>query len=104
VLAPDGLYQMVGANIHDEDLLVIEECEDPLDGTIVVALLEGEKVTVKRLYRKNSHILLVAEIPEHKDIEVGRARDSGQGGCSYPQFLAIPNLLTGAKVTENYSR
>ncbi len=44
---------MAGARIEDGDLLVVEEDEDPSDGTVVVALLNGgEEVTVKRLYRE----------------------------------------------------
>lgn len=70
---------MVDAGIHDGDLLVIEETEDPPDGAIVVALLEGEEVTVKRLYRKNSHVMLVAESPDHEDIEVGWGEVEVQG-------------------------
>lgn len=61
---------MVGASIHDGDLVIVEEDGDPPDGTIVVALLPEEEVTVKRLYRKNSHVLLVAENPVYEDIEV----------------------------------
>jgi repressor LexA len=46
---------MTGARIEDGDLLVIEEDEDPPDGTVVVALLNGgEEVTVKRLYREGT--------------------------------------------------
>jgi repressor LexA len=44
---------MIRARIEDGDLLVIEEDEDPPDGMVVVALLNGgEEVTVKRLYRE----------------------------------------------------
>lgn len=63
---------MIGANIHDGDLLVIEECEDPPEGTIVVALLESEEVTVKRLYReegKNGSSASVRLRPENPDYE-----------------------------------
>ncbi len=74
---------MVDAKISDGDLVVVEQEEDPPDGTIVVALLEGDEVTVKRLYRKNSHVLLVAESPEHEDIEVGWGEVEVQGRVVY---------------------
>src|ERR671910_1744666 len=49
---------MVGARIEDGDLLVVEEDEAPPDGAVVVALLEGEEVTVKRLYREGRYVRL----------------------------------------------
>ena len=37
---------MIGARIEDGDMLVVEEDEDPPDGTVVVALLRnGEEVS-----------------------------------------------------------
>lgn len=74
---------MVGASIHDGDLVVVEEDPDPADGAIVVALLAEDEVTVKRLYRKNSHILLVAESPDHENIEVGWGEVQVQGRVMY---------------------
>ena len=48
---------MIGAHIADGDLLIVEEDEDPPDGTVVVALLgDGEEVTVKRLYREGDNL------------------------------------------------
>lgn len=74
---------MVGASIHDGDLVVVEEDTDPADGEIVVALLAEEEVTVKRLYRKNIHVLLVAESPDHEDIEVEWGEVEVQGRVVY---------------------
>lgn len=70
---------MVGANIHDGDLLVVEEDSDPADGTIVVALLESEEVTVKRLYREGGRVRLRPDSPEHEDIVVGAGEVQVQG-------------------------
>ncbi len=47
---------MVDAKISDGDLVVVEADEDPPDGSVVVALLEGDEVTVKRLYRHDRHV------------------------------------------------
>jgi repressor LexA len=80
---------MVEASIHDGDLVVVEEDPDPADGTIVVALLAEDEVTVKRLYRKNSHVLLVAESPDHEDIEVEWGEVQVQGRVMYVIHAAV---------------
>lgn len=60
---------MTGAGIEDGDLLIVEEDEDPPDGTVVVALIgDGEEVTVKRLYREGRHVRLRPENGDHEDI------------------------------------
>lgn len=60
---------MVGARIEDGDLLVVEEDEDPPNGTVVVALLEnGEEATVKRLYREGEAVRLKPQNGGHEDI------------------------------------
>lgn len=62
---------MSGAGIEDGDVLVVEENEEPPDGTVVVALLYGgEEVTVKRLYREGEQVRLVPENGEHEEIIV----------------------------------
>ena len=61
---------MVEARIHDGDLVVVEEDPDPPDGSVVVALLAGDEVTIKRLYRRNGSVKLKAESADHEDIVV----------------------------------
>ena len=61
---------MTGARIEDGDILVVEEDEGPPDGTVVVALLRGEEVTVKRLYRDGEIVRLRPENGEHEEIIV----------------------------------
>jgi repressor LexA len=62
---------MIGARIEDGDVLVVEEDEDPSDGTVVVALLNGgEEVTVKKLYRQGELVRLKPQNGEHKDVVV----------------------------------
>ncbi len=62
---------MIGARIEDGDLLIVEEDEDPSDGTVVVALLNGgEEVTVKKLYREGEMVRLKPQNEEHEDIIV----------------------------------
>ena len=49
---------MTGEGILDGDIVVIESCETPNNGDIVVALIEQEEVTLKRLRRRNDAIAL----------------------------------------------
>lgn len=75
---------MTGARIEDGDLLVIEENEDPADGSVVVALLDdGEEVTVKRLYREGGEVRLRPQNGGHEDIVVPGERVRVQGEVVY---------------------
>lgn len=79
---------MVDVRIHDGDLVVVEEDVDPPDGTVVVALLEDNEVTVKRLYRQNGSVRLKAESEAHQDIEVplGEVQIQGRVVASIHSF------------------
>ncbi len=70
---------MTGARIDEGDTLLVEENEDPPDGTVVVALLNGERVTVKRLYREGEMVRLKPQNGEHKDIVVSAEEVRVQG-------------------------
>ena len=49
---------MIEAGIFDGDVAVIERCETAENGTIVVALVDENEVTLKRLRRKRDSIAL----------------------------------------------
>ena len=49
---------MVDAGILDGDLVIIRRCDTASNATIVVALIEGQEATLKRIYRKNNAVLL----------------------------------------------
>ncbi|PPR61849.1 MAG: LexA repressor [Alphaproteobacteria bacterium MarineAlpha4_Bin2] len=49
---------MVDAGIHDGDHVIILRCSDAENGAIVVALVDQEEVTLKRLRRKGASIAL----------------------------------------------
>jgi repressor LexA len=49
---------MIDAGIHDGDTVVIRSCDSAEAGTIVVALVDSEEVTLKRLRRKGASIAL----------------------------------------------
>jgi repressor LexA len=58
---------MIGAQISDGDMLVVEVDESPPDGSIVAALIENEVVTVKRLYRDGPMVRLRPENPAYEE-------------------------------------
>jgi len=49
---------MIDEQIRDGDLVVVEDRQTVQNGEMVIALLEGAEVTLKRLYRENGHIRL----------------------------------------------
>ncbi|RMG31245.1 MAG: transcriptional repressor LexA [Gammaproteobacteria bacterium] len=56
---------MVGAGILDGDTVVVESCEDAPDGAIVVALIDNEEATLKRLrHRPDGTLMLIPENPD----------------------------------------
>ncbi|MDN3504108.1 MAG: translesion error-prone DNA polymerase V autoproteolytic subunit [Rhabdochlamydiaceae bacterium] len=60
---------MEDANIFDEDLLIVDRSLEPRDGKIIVARI-GSEFTVKRLRIKKNRVILQAENPKFKSIEV----------------------------------
>jgi DNA polymerase V len=68
-------HSMDGAGISDGDELVVDRSIEPMDGNVVVAILDGE-MTVKRLrIRGRGRAVLVAENPDYPDIEVPELSD-----------------------------
>ena len=57
---------MINAGINDGDIVVIKRTETAENGTIVVALVDGEEVTLKRLRRSGNKIILE---PENENYE-----------------------------------
>ena len=55
---------MIKAGINDGDTVIIKKASQANDGDIVVALVDGEEVTLKRLKRENGKIVL---LPENDD-------------------------------------
>ena len=51
---------MIGAGIHDGDLLVVDRSLEPRDKNVVIAVLDGE-LTVKRIRLMRGKIVLVPE-------------------------------------------
>ncbi|MDF2234224.1 transcriptional repressor LexA [Albimonas sp. CAU 1670] len=57
---------MIDAGIHDGDLVVIQRQDTADNGDIVVALVEDEEATLKRLRRQNGMIALEAANPAYE--------------------------------------
>lgn len=66
---------MLGAGIHDGDLLVVDRSLEAKDGKVVIAALNGE-LTVKRLQmREAGGISLLPENPDYPEIKVTAETD-----------------------------
>ena len=61
-------HSMVNAGIDDGDELIVDRAITPGHNRIVVAAVDGE-LTVKRFYRRNGVVKLIAENPDYPDIE-----------------------------------
>lgn len=57
---------MINAGINDSDVVIIRRCDTAENGTIIVALVDDEEVTLKRLRRAGGKIVLE---PENDDYE-----------------------------------
>ena len=73
-LAKEGYFllrvrgdSMVNAGILDGDLVLVRPQHEASNGSIVVALVDGD-ATVKRFERSNGHIKLIAENPAYEPI------------------------------------
>ena len=60
---------MIGAGIHSGDILVVDRSIEPSHQKIVIAAVDSE-LTVKRLYRKDGEVKLLAENPDYPDIPI----------------------------------
>ena len=57
---------MIDAGIHDGDIVIIKRCNTAENGDIVVALVDREEATLKRLRKKGSTVALEAANPQFK--------------------------------------
>jgi len=70
---------MIEAGIHDGDMAVIKRCNDATSGDIVVALVDDEEATLKRLRKKGGSIALEAANPTFETRIYGPDRVNVQG-------------------------
>jgi repressor LexA len=70
---------MVNAGILNGDTVVIERCDNADNGTIVVALVDNNEATLKRLRRKGDSIALEPANPAYETRIFGPDRVRVQG-------------------------
>jgi repressor LexA len=57
---------MINAGINDSDIVIIRKTDTARDGQIVVALVDGQEVTLKRLRRQQGKVILEPENDAYK--------------------------------------
>ncbi|MDR1165166.1 MAG: translesion error-prone DNA polymerase V autoproteolytic subunit [Deltaproteobacteria bacterium] len=60
---------MLGAGIHNGDLLVVDRSQDAVSGKIVIAAWEGE-LTVKRLRVRDKRVFLCPDNPAYPEFDI----------------------------------
>lgn len=70
---------MIDAGIHDGDMAIIQRKDDASTGDIVVALVDGEEATLKRLRKKGASVALEAANPAFETRIYGNDRVAVQG-------------------------
>lgn len=78
VLEVDG-DSMIGAGILPGDRVVIERCDNAENGAVVVALIDHNEVTLKRLRRKGDTVALEPANPSYETRIFGADRVNIQG-------------------------
>jgi DNA polymerase V len=68
-------HSMIGAGIHDGDLLVVDRSVSPVPGHVVIVAVDGE-LTIKRLQQSDTGLQLVPENDEYAAIEIGEDTDA----------------------------
>lgn len=69
---------MIDDGILDGDFVVIEPCNQPKNGDIVVALINKDNVTLKRFYREKDHIRLQPANKNYQPIRVKKVTIQGK--------------------------
>lgn len=65
---------MIGAGIHNGDILVVDRSLQAKDGSIIIAALNGE-LTVKRLKLRGGNPILVPENPNYPELIITEEMD-----------------------------
>lgn len=82
---------MLGAGIHQNDILVIDRSLEPVPGRIVICALNGELV-VKRLKRRGGQCVLGSENPAYRDIVLREEMET------VTRQINSDAILTGARI------
>ncbi len=60
---------MIGAGIHDGDLLVVDRAVEPVHNKVAIVAVDGE-LTVKRLHLRAGRVALLPENPDYEPLDV----------------------------------
>lgn len=79
---------MVNIGIQDGDTVIIRSCDNAEDGAIIVALVDGEEVTLKRLKRDKGQVHLISENDNYEPrvLEADRVRIQGRLVSSFRTY------------------
>jgi len=86
---------MIGAGIHQGDILIVDRACKPLSNDIVIASINGE-LTVKRLVIRRDKILLVPEkfkLQTDRDNRRNGFRNMGESTTCHPFCLIFLGLF-----------
>lgn len=73
---------MIKAGINDDDIVIIKKTDRASDGKIIVALVDGQEVTLKRLRREAGKVILEPENDAYKPRVLTADRVQIQGELS----------------------
>ncbi len=65
---------MIGSGIHDGDLLIVDRAVEPRDGSIAIAVVDGE-LTVKRIRHLGERLFLEPDNDAYPPMEVAAEAD-----------------------------
>jgi DNA polymerase V len=65
---------MIGAGIHSGDLLIVDRALEPIDHSVVIAVVNGE-LTVKRIAKRSGKLLLVPDNGNYEPLHITACTD-----------------------------
>ncbi len=79
---------MINMGIQDGDTVIIKETNQAEDGTVIVALVDGEEVTLKRLKRVKGQIHLISENDKYEPriLDANRVQIQGKLVSSFRTY------------------
>jgi DNA polymerase V len=60
---------MIGVGIYPDDLLIVDRAVNPTNGSIVIAVVNGD-LTIKRLHESQGRVVLLSENPAYPPLEI----------------------------------
>lgn len=65
---------MQGAGIFHGDIVIVSRALEPIEGRVIVAVVNGEML-IKRLHKKGDRLFLLAENPDYPPLEITEETD-----------------------------